>query len=76
MDFCYLLKVSTKSYIKIKVKTVTNNYSQKIRNVQTYVMYKCHNICIKNQEIHLLKSYTSVSPKPLNTRIYTVNYCC
>ena len=68
MDFCVLLKVSTKSCIKIKVKTVTSDYSQKVCNLQMYVMYKCQNIYIKNQEIHILKSYTSVSSKPLNTQ--------
>ena len=29
-------------------------------------MYKCQNLCIKNQDIYLLKSYTSVSSKPSN----------
>ena len=27
-------------------------------------MYKCQNICIKNQDIYLLKRYTSVPYKP------------
>ena len=27
-------------------------------------MYRCQNTCIKNQDIYLLKSYTSVSSKP------------
>ena len=33
-----------------------------------YVMYKCQNICIKNQDIYLLKSYISVSSKPSKTQ--------
>ena len=30
-------------------------------------MYKCQNICTKNQDLYLLKSYISVSYKPSKT---------
>ena len=40
-----------------------------------YKLYKCQNICVKNQDIYLLISYTSVSSKPSKrTFIYIYIY--
>ena len=40
-----------------------------------HVICKCQNICIKNQDIHLLKSYTLVSSKPSKDICIYGNIC-
>ena len=42
---------------------MTRNFVCHVQMSKYMYKYKCQNICIKNQDIYLLKSYTSVSSK-------------